>query len=82
MIPAFDGHDDLLYRLLDAPARRAEIFLTGEGPKDHRGHLDLPRMRQAGFAGGFFAICLPSPVAHDDAETQRRMEPPPFALPK
>lgn len=77
MIPVFDGHNDLLYRLLDAPSRREEIFLTGEGI----GHLDLPRMRAAGFAGGFFAIYLPSPVAHDDADHQAQMETPPYHLP-
>ncbi len=77
MIPVFDGHNDLLYRLLDAPARREEIFLTGEG----KGHLDLPRMQAAGFAGGFFAIYLPSPVAHDDEEHRTAMANPPYNLP-
>ncbi|MBK8439214.1 MAG: dipeptidase [Rhodobacter sp.] len=77
MIPVFDGHNDFLLRLLTDPARRAEIFLTGEG----KGHLDLPRMQDSGFAGGFFAIYLPSPVAHDDADYQARMERPPYTLP-
>ncbi|MFZ1469895.1 MAG: dipeptidase [Paracoccaceae bacterium] len=77
MIPVFDGHNDLLFRLLQDPTHRDQIFLTGEG----KGHLDLPRMRAAGFAGGFFAIYLPSPVAHDDADYQARMENPPYALP-
>lgn len=77
MIPVFDGHNDLLLRLLLAPEKREEIWLAGEG----RGHLDLPRMRAGGFAGGFFAIYLPSPVAHDDAELMAQMENPPYALP-
>ena len=77
MIPVFDGHNDLLLRLLLDPARRDEIFLTGEG----KGHLDLPRMRASGFAGGFFAIYLPSPVAHDDPDYRARMQNPPYALP-
>jgi membrane dipeptidase len=77
MIPVFDGHNDLLFRLLQDPARREAIFLTGEG----KGHLDLPRMRAAGFAGGFFAIYLPSPTAHDDADYQARMGNPPYTLP-
>ncbi len=77
MIPVFDGHNDILLRLLLDPARREEIFLTGEG----KGHLDLPRMKAAGFAGGFFAIYLPSPTAHDDANYQRLMQNPPYALP-
>jgi membrane dipeptidase len=77
MIPVFDGHNDLLLHLLHHPDRREEIFLTGDG----KGHLDLPRMRASGFAGGFFAVYLPSPVAHDNAEAQARMEHPPYALP-
>jgi membrane dipeptidase len=77
MIPVFDGHNDLLLRLLHDPARREEIFLTGEG----KGHLDLPRMKASGFAGGFFAIYLPSPTAHDDPDYQALMRNPPYALP-
>ena len=77
MIPVFDGHNDILFRMLQDPARRSEIFLTGEG----KGHLDLPRMQASGFAGGFFAIYLPSPQAHDDADYQAQMANPPYALP-
>lgn len=77
MIPVFDGHNDILLRLHLDPARREEIFLTGEG----KGHLDLPRMKAAGFAGGFFAIYLPSPKAHDDPDYQSRMQNPPYDLP-
>lgn len=77
MIPVFDGHNDLLLRLLEAPEKRHEIWLTGEG----RGQLDLPRMRAGGFAGGFFAIYLPSPVAHDDADLMAQMADPPYRLP-
>ena len=50
-------------------------------PARASGHLDLPRMRAAGFAGGFFAIYLPSPTAHDDADYQAQMANPPYALP-
>ena len=77
MISVFDGHNDLLLRLLTDPARRDEIFLTGEG----KGHLDLLRMQANGFAGGFFAIYLPSPTAHDDTTYQATMEAPPYTLP-
>lgn len=77
MIPVFDGHNDLLLRLLEDPGKREAIWLTGEG----RGHLDLPRMRKGGFAGGFFAIYLSSPVAHDAPEVIAAMENPPFDLP-
>ena len=57
LLPVFDGHNDILLRLLNTPEKRTEIWLTGEG----KGHLDLPRMKAGGFAGGFFAIYIPSP---------------------
>ena len=59
--PIFDGHNDLLLRLYRDPNARGAIWLTGEG----KGHLDLPRMKQGRFAGGFFAVYIPSPAAHD-----------------
>jgi membrane dipeptidase len=77
MIPVFDGHNDILLRLLRAPEKRAAIWLTGEG----RGHLDLPRMKAGGFAGGFFAIYIPSPVAHDALDFEAMMDNPPYAVP-
>lgn len=73
----FDGHNDFLLRLAQAPGKRAEIWLTGEG----KGHLDLPRMLEGGFAAGFFAIYIPSPVAHDAPDYQLMMENPPYNLP-
>ncbi|RRH75811.1 dipeptidase [Falsigemmobacter faecalis] len=73
----FDGHNDLLLRLAQAPGRRAEIWLTGEG----RGHLDLPRMIEGGFAAGFFAIYIPSPVPHDSPDFDAVMANPPYSLP-
>lgn len=77
MIPVFDGHNDILLRLLRAPETRTAIWLTGEG----RGHLDLPRMKAGGFAGGFFAIYIPSPVAHDAPDFEAMMDNPPYAVP-
>lgn len=73
----FDGHNDILLRLLQAPERREAIWLTGEG----KGHLDLPRMQASGFAAGFFAIYIPSPVAHDAPDYMALMDNPPYALP-
>jgi len=76
MFPVFDGHNDILLRLYNAPDKREQIWLTGEG----KGHLDLPRMKQGGFAGGFFAIYIPSP--HDEGiDYMQLMENPPFRLP-
>ena len=77
MFPVFDGHNDILLRLYNAPEKREQIWLTGEG----KGHLDLPRMKQGGFAGGFFAIYIPSPHDDDGIDYQQLMENPPFLLP-
>ena len=77
MLPTFDGHNDILLRLYNAPANREAIWLTGEG----RGHLDLPRMKQGGFAAGFFAIYVPSPHEGDGIDYQQLMENPPYLLP-
>ncbi|WP_128254174.1 dipeptidase [Falsirhodobacter deserti] len=72
-IPVFDGHNDFLLRLQRAPKRREKIWLEGEGI----GHLDLPRMLNGGFAGGLFAIYVPSP----EAAGGRRMDEPPYDVP-
>ena len=76
MNPVFDGHNDILLKLLRLPAgARDAAWLHGDGS----GHLDLPRMRQGGFAGGFFAIYIPSPPSGSDYKTM--MENPPFDVP-
>jgi membrane dipeptidase len=57
MIPVFDGHNDTLLNL-HLPAR-------GEGrsffERSDLGHIDLPRAREGGFGGGFFACYTPNP---------------------
>ena len=77
MYPVFDGHNDILLRLQLAPENREAIWLTGEG----KGHLDIPRMKKGGFAGGFFAIYIPSPRDPNATDFFAAMENPPFALP-
>ena len=55
----FDGHNDLLLRLwVNHADDAATPFFAGR----QQGHLDFPRMRQGGFAGGLFAVFVP-PVA-------------------
>ncbi|OYX02639.1 MAG: peptidase, partial [Rhizobiales bacterium 32-66-8] len=55
-IPFFDGHNDTLLKLLEADgADKERLFIEGM-PK---AHLDLPRAKAAGMAGGFFAIFPP-----------------------
>ncbi len=57
LVPVFDGHNDVLLRLMRRVGVNPErAFLEGESV----GHLDLPRMRAGGLAGGFFAIFVPS----------------------
>ncbi len=76
MIPVFDGHNDILLRLLNAaPDKRDAMWLQGDG----KGHLDLPRMRLGGFAGGFFAIYVPSPQSGVDYDSL--MDSPPYDVP-
>ena len=76
MQPVFDGHNDILLRLQLAPKRREAIWLTGEG----RGHLDLPRMKAGGFAGGMFAIYIPSPAAPGAPDYDALMDNPPYEV--
>jgi len=60
----FDGHNDTLLNL-HLPGR-------GEGrsffERSDLGHIDLPRAREGGFGGGFFACYVPNP--EDDGWTE------------
>ena len=76
-IPVFDGHNDFLLRLLRAPALREQTWLTDTG----KGHLDLPRMRRGGFAGGFFAIYVSSPKPEHALDFEKMMDNPPYDVP-
>ena len=56
-IPVFDGHNDTLLNLhLPDRGKRRSFFGRSE-----RGHIDLPRAREGGFGGGFFACYTPNP---------------------
>ncbi len=56
-VPVFDGHNDVLLRLWQqTEGDPVADFLKGDGI----GHLDMPRMKKGGFAGGFFAIFSPA----------------------
>ncbi len=60
--PIFDGHNDVLTRLLNAGGLdAAPSFLSGRN-----GHIDLAKAAAGGFGGGFFAIWVPSPDNIDD----------------
>jgi len=54
--PVFDGHNDVLSRLAAAgPGAAAGLFRANPG-----GHIDVERARAGGFAGGLFAVWIPS----------------------
>jgi membrane dipeptidase len=55
-LPVFDGHNDALLRLAGKPPGDPRTFLE----RSETGHLDLPRAREGGFAGGMFAMFVPS----------------------
>ncbi|MGK9054633.1 dipeptidase [Neorhizobium petrolearium] len=63
-IPVFDGHNDVLSRLLREGREGAEErFLNGQ----KNVHIDLPRARQGGLVGGLCAVYVPSPGREPDA---------------
>lgn len=56
-VPVFDGHNDTLLKLeLGAGTPRERSFFEHAS----RDHIDLPRARAGGFAGGLFAMYVPS----------------------
>ena len=62
-IPIFDGHNDALLRLhRRGGADPVAAFLQGED----KGQLDLPKARRGGFAGGLFAVFVPTPERKTD----------------
>lgn len=79
LLPIFDGHNDVVLALYGWPRGRRSFFQRGE-----KGHLDLPRAREGGFAGGFFAVYVPPDPASrrpdlrapNDAEEDRTVLPP------
>jgi membrane dipeptidase len=76
-IPFFDGHNDFLLRLMKTPAPREQTWLGANG----RGHLDLARMKAAGFAAGLFAIFVPPASSGPPPDFKALMANPPYALP-
>jgi membrane dipeptidase len=70
-MPVFDGHNDVLLRLhRKADARSGLFFARGE-----TGHLDLPRALEGGFAGGLFAVFVPSPGGENAARGELPEDP-------
>ena len=57
LVPVFDGHNDTLLKLYLSPrADKEKLFVEG-APANW--HIDLPRAKKGGLAGGLFAIFPP-----------------------
>ena len=56
-IAVFDGHNDTLLRCYHPDKEATRSFLE----ESDTGHIDLPRARRGGLAGGLFAIFVPTP---------------------
>jgi len=72
MLQIFDGHNDVVSKLLAEERTSARALITeGAAPaarnffqRNAQGHIDLPRAREGGFAGGLFSIYVgPDPQA-------------------
>ena len=70
MLPIFDGHNDVLLRLMRKaePDGGCRSFLEGDGA----GHLDLPRAKAGGLVGGLFAVFIPTPEPDGDRDDMMR----------
>ena len=73
--PIFDGHNDILSVLYQSSAY-PDIAAFG---RSMPGHLDRKKAETGGFAGGFFAIWVPSPI--DALAKQAMMTQPSYDLP-
>ncbi len=60
----FDGHNDTLLNLHLPDRGKGRSFFE----RSDLGHIDLPRAREGGFGGGFFACYVPNP--EDDGWTE------------
>lgn len=67
LLPIFDGHNDVLLSIYGWPRPDSRSFFA----RGEKGHIDLPRAREGGFAGGFFAVWVPP----DPASRRPSLEP-------
>ncbi|MEM6973198.1 MAG: dipeptidase [Pseudomonadota bacterium] len=77
-VPVFDGHNDTILRveLAEMTGTRRDLALEDQTPpglaggfRGRRLDIDLPRARQAGMMGGFFAMFTPTGCARSPANT-------------
>jgi Zn-dependent dipeptidase, microsomal dipeptidase homolog len=76
-VPVFDGHNDVLLRIMREKAENPVSSFFKDWPG---GHLDFPRIKQSGFIGGFFALFIPEQT--DDHDVYKSwVEQPEYRLP-
>jgi membrane dipeptidase len=82
-LPILDGHNDVLLSVYSPHKEEPRSFFE----RGERGHLDLPRAKEGGFAGGFFAVFVPPdpsatpPDAGPDTGPENSLKlPPPLEL--
>jgi membrane dipeptidase len=63
----FDGHNDTLLDLLKPEGSKSRSFFEASDS----GHLDLPRAKEGGFGGGFFAMFVPQQKKPDPGEKKK-----------
>lgn len=75
-IPVFDGHNDTLLKfVLEKGTAQERSFFTKSGA----GHIDLPRCREGGLAGGLFAMFVPSNTGQDFSRPYNPADPANYA---
>jgi membrane dipeptidase len=67
----FDGHNDVLLRLGEPDGGGPGAFFE----RNEEGHLDIPRAREGGFGGGFFAVWIPSSKEQPGERTPNGLPP-------
>src|SRR5947209_3274032 len=69
-LPIFVGHNDTLLQLYLPERGGGRSFFT----RSDEGHIDLPRAREGGLGGGFFAVFVPSDTPVGQAGRLGRMD--------
>lgn len=69
-VKVFDGHNDFSEHLLENFEDNMHLLFM----RQTTGHLDVPRMRDGNFAGGFFAVFIPQPIPQQElSEEEKRI---------
>jgi membrane dipeptidase len=73
----FDGHNDTLLSLYTGERGEGVTFFE----RSDKGHIDLPRAREGGFGGGFFAVYVPPEEKREHKDRSQFATPDGFEVP-